>query len=489
MDSDRAKRFTYIDLFSGCGGLSLGLEKAGFELALAVEKSDMAAETFYHNFIKRIDSDEAWEHFCALTPLEQAKQKLVVNEVGCLLENKPLQKWLVSQDIDLIAGGPPCQGFSMAGRRNPDDVRNKLPWQFLEIVELIQPKAVIIENVVGMSHDFLKHDQEAPFNQLKKALEAIGPGYKAQQVQLNAMHFGAPQHRPRVLLLALRADMASDYKFFDGIWRSDFDQGELAEDRPDFAPVASYFSKNIRTVRDALWDIDNDGYKYGADNKKYFQPSGILARDLRQDLIWMPANISKSKGSTKLPNHILRNHADHIQERFRLYQVLRDCGIPSRVLNIPKKHKASEANALIQDLLSKVQGEFVAPDGVKIAKNKKELVDLILSLGTKKHSQRPLRWDEPSPTVVSLPDDFVHPSSPRTLTVRELARFQTFPDSFIFRAKETTGSHRRRFEVPQYTQVGNAVPPIMAEAIGRAMAKILGESILIEKRPRKIAYA
>ena len=96
-----------------------------------------------------------------------------------------------------------------------------------------------------------------------------------------------------------------------------------------------------------------------------------------------------------------------------------------------------------------------SPDGCTIAKNIDELVTLIIDLGTKKHSQRPLNWDSPAPTVVSLPDDFVHPSQPRTLTVREMARFQSFPDSFEFRAKETTGSLRRRFEVPQYTQVGN----------------------------------
>jgi DNA (cytosine-5)-methyltransferase 1 len=76
---------------------------------------------------------------------------------------------------------------------------------------------------------------------------------------------------------------------------------------------------------------------------------------------------------------------------------------------------------------------------------------------------------------VSLPDDFVHPVEPRVPTVRELARFQSFPDSFEFRAKETTGAHRRRFEVPQYTQVGNAVPPLLARALGVHLHAILGE--------------
>ena len=108
-----------------------------------------------------------------------------------------------------------------------------------------------------------------------------------------------------------------------------------------------------------------------------------------------------------------------------------------------------------------------------IAQTKKELVEVIMQLGTKKHSQRPLNWNSQSPTVVSLPDDYVHPDDPRTLTVREMARFQSFPDAFEFRAKETTGSLRRRFEVPQYTQVGNAVPPKMAKAVGAAIKAAL----------------
>lgn len=481
------KKLTYIDLFAGCGGLSLGLERAEFELALAVEKSDMAAETFYHNFVKRLKSKEEWQEFCSKTPLEQAKEKIVVDEVARLLDDKELQDWLLEQDIDLIAGGPPCQGFSMAGSRNPKDVRNKLPWQFLEIIELIQPKAVIIENVVGMSRNFVKHDQESPFNQLKMALEEIGPGYKAQQVQLNAMHFGAAQHRPRVLILAVRSDLAQSYKFFEGIWRSDFDQEEMQDERPDLAPIATHFDGDIQTVKDALWDINDQGYKYRKDNKRYTGDHGSLAQSLRQDRTWMPDHIEKISEPATLQNHILRNHADHIKERFRLYQVLRDCGVSSRVLNIPKKHNETEAKALIQELLIGIKKSFIAPDGTKIAKDKKSLAELIITLGTKKHSQRPLDWAAPSPTVVSLPDDFVHPSQPRTLTVRELARFQSFPDSFIFRSKETTGSHRRRFEVPQYTQVGNAVPPLMAEAIGHRIMQALTSSFETQEKQLKAA--
>ena len=142
-----SKPFKYIDLFAGCGGLSLGLEAAGFELEMAVEKSDMAAETFYHNLINRIPSKKFWDDYAAEhSSIEvQAKNKLIVKELRELLDNKKILKSLKSNDIDLIAGGPPCQGFSLAGRRNPDDIRNQLPWQFIELVEHINPKMVLID--------------------------------------------------------------------------------------------------------------------------------------------------------------------------------------------------------------------------------------------------------------------------------------------------------------------------------------------------------
>jgi DNA (cytosine-5)-methyltransferase 1 len=102
-----------------------------------------------------------------------------------------------------------------------------------------------------------------------------------------------------------------------------------------------------------------------------------------------------------------------------------------------------------------------------------DLVDLAYSLATKKHSQKVLAWRAPARTVVTLPDDYVHPLEPRIFTVREMARFQGFPDQFEFLGKETTGSDRRRFEVPQYSQVGNAVSPWLALAVGRMMRRIL----------------
>lgn len=479
----------YIDLFSGCGGLSLGLEKAGFELVLAVEKSDMAAETFFHNLVERIRDKKDWHEFCGLPVKKQAEKKIVVNAVGTLLADKELLTKLKKQEIDLVAGGPPCQGFSMAGRRNPNDIRNKLAWEFLDVVTAIQPKAVLIENVIGMSRDFVKHGKEAPFNQLKMALEQGKPAYRVQQVVVNAMHFGVPQHRPRVMLLAIRSDLATDFKFFDKIWKTSAEEANLPQSqRPDIVPIATHFGTDIRTVRDAIWDIDNTGYKHSAAHAAYLKDKGSYARDLRQDRIWMHESVRKSHDPHVLHNHTLRRHSIQIAKRFRLYQVLGEAEIPPKILNIPRQYDDAEASELLKAALKHVENTaFNAPDGITIANNKSELVRLILELGTKKHSQRPLQWNLPAPTVVSLPDDFVHPQLPRTFSVRELARFQSFPDSFVFRAKETTGSHRRRFEVPQYTQVGNAVPPLMAEAVGRTIKSLLRSASMAKRRVRSAA--
>lgn len=465
---------TYVDLFAGCGGLSLGLEKAGFSLELAVEKSDMAAETFYHNFIEPITDQAKWKRFSALsTTVEtQAESKIVVKQLSEVLKCQPLLDKLRSKDIDLVAGGPPCQGFSLAGRRNPADIRNRLPWEFLAFVEAVAPKAVIIENVSGMSQNFNKHGQESPFDQLRLALMQTGIGYDVQPALLNAMHFGAPQHRPRVMLIGLRRDIseATGYRASETTWRSEFDRiGSVAfSERPKIAPVTTHFGNEIITVADAISDLSDAGYRRKTNLSEF-------AEEMRGDDDWMPSSVRNKRKNSGLLNHTLRKHADHIKDRFRIYQYFRDQGIHSKTLGIPKLTDATEdgKRLLIEEALKDAKFPAVSPDNKVIAKNLGELIELIMSLGTKKHSQRPLAWSSPSPTIVSLPDDYVHPEVPRTMTVREMARFQSFPDSFEFRAKETTGSLRRRVEVPQYTQVGNAVPPKMAKAVGLSVKTAL----------------
>lgn len=476
----------YIDLFAGCGGLSLGLEKAGFELVAAVEKSPMAAETFYHNFIKRIESDDEWKSYCSLPIEEQFNRKLIVNEVGEMLKNDSIMESLESEGVDLIAGGPPCQGFSMAGRRDPSDIRNLLPQQFLEVVEKVRPKAVLIENVVGIRQNFNKHGEKAPIEQINSMLQAIWPGYVTQLVEVNAMHFGVPQHRPRIMLLGLRKDIADnlDIVSWEGFWKSsyEFDPTQAKQSRPTLAPVATF--KNPRTVKEALWDLTTGDYALPVADAKYNGQEASYAKTMRRPGDWMPVATRSEKQSKKPANQSLRKHAEHIADRFRLYQLFQLFGVPVKIFNTAANADIpyNEKRQLIIGELQKVSYPAKAPDGKVLAKNADELFERIMQLTTKKHSQRPLKWDAPSPTVLSLPDDFVHPTEPRTMTVREMARLQSFPDSFEFRAKETTGSLRRRFEVPQYTQVGNAVPPLLGEAAGKNFYDLLVRAL---HKPKK----
>ena len=243
------KTLTYIDLFSGCGGFAVGLERAGFELLLAVEKSDMAAETFCHNFISRINSKSEWTEYCKLSLAEQVRRKLAVTEVRSVLDDCSSVKFLRECEVDLLVGGPPCQGFSMAGRRNPSDARNRLPWEFIEMVEKVRPKAVVIENVVGIRQDFAKYNRESPFEKLRRVLETTEPGYSVQAVELNAKHFGVPQHRPRVMLLGLRKDVADTLGVSSGtaIWKSAEDHSSFTWRRPVFGTkshVRQWFDAN-----------------------------------------------------------------------------------------------------------------------------------------------------------------------------------------------------------------------------------------------------
>ena len=465
-------RHNYIDLFAGCGGLSLGLRQAGFELRLAVEKSEMAAETYYHNLIEPIPSQEFWSEFSSIekSVSEQAGKKLVVKPLSAVLGNDKLMEKLASEGIDLVAGGPPCQGFSLAGRRKHDDERNKLAWEFLEFVERVNPKAVLIENVAGMRLGFKKQGLETTFEQLRTALETTGRGYKVQPMLLNAMHFGVPQHRPRVLLVAVRVDIASSQEMIlsSKTWRSgNFDAAQALDfpKRPTLAPEPMTLDKAIVTVRHAISDLTQNGYT----TKKNFKLSPY-AEEMRTDVSWMP----KAKPVSKLHNQETRKHSEKVKSRFRLYQALSASGISPEVISLPLvEDKKKDTTILVAAALAGVKYPLKAPDGKVLARSKNELIKLVFHLATKKHSQRALFWSQPSQTVLSIPDDFVHPKQARTLTVREMARFQSFPDAFVFRSKVTTGGKKRKTEVPQYTQVGNAVPPKMAKAIALTLREVL----------------
>lgn len=457
--------YNYVDLFSGCGGLSLGIERSGGELQLAVEKSDMASYTFYANFIDESIDDDSWKSYVKSSIENQVDNRVAVSALRDVLDNKPAMSKLADSGIDVVVGGPPCQGFSLAGRRNPDDVRNKLPWEYLEFVKATSPKVVVIENVVGMSHKF-SPGEDAPFVQLQQALRETRPGYEVQGVAVNAVHYGAPQNRPRLMIIGLRKDVAEErgIKSTGRLWRSRFTDDPKFEAAPALAPAPTVSSTESPTIADAIADLQ----------KVIEEPDTLRASRFHDETssrtLWgLPeSHIERSE----LPNQSERNHNESTKQRFRVYQWLRDNGLQPRLLSqLSGGSEAAESNVISQ--LSRAAYPAKAPDGTVLASSADEMLQLMSSLKTKKHSQKALEWDKPARTVVTLPDDYVHPSEPRIFTVREMARFQGFPDDFEFRGKETTGSLRRRFEVPQYSQVGNAVSPFLSFAVGTMIKGIL----------------
>lgn len=476
---------TLIDLFAGAGGLSLGLEATGFDSVLAVEASVMAAETYFRNFVDR--DMAAWDQHRRDADLEaQIGRGVAVCKTSAVLgQIEAVHRLLNGQRLDLLAGGPPCQGFSLAGMRDPADQRNQLPFEFLRFVDELKPRAVLIENVVGIGLSFTRIPGTAPLEQLRDALRE--KGYLAQILEVNSRDFGVPQYRPRVMIAALglddvqrlRPDVPLErlHELSTERWSSSrpslAPQLPLLEmpafGQPLLAPVA-FLDESRPTVSDALDDLD--GYSHA--------PSGYVRR-LNERLRPSAGQDPGGPG-----NHVLRRHSPRTMLRFRLHLALTRYGIKGNIFSLGSRVSRDEARERLLQILrqSCVPAPLVFegapirdPDtGADIGHNHQTLVDALLRLSTLKHSQRALVGDQPSPTLLSLPDDFVHHREPRTLTVREMARLQSFPDTFRFYSKETTGGKKRKTEVPQYTQVGNAVPPLMAYRVGMRLLELLSGS-------------
>jgi len=435
----------YLDLFSGAGGMSLGFKSVGFELVLTIEKSPMAGETFYHNFIEQIDSELQWKSYLNKSKECQIDSGLYVGPTSDILDSEELFKKLKekSQDLDLIVGGPPCQGFSMAGKRDKNDIRNELPWEFLEYVSRLEPKFVLIENVTGIRNKF-NNEELTPLEQIKKVLEEkLSSKYKVQALELNANDYGVPQNRKRVFLLGVRKDIAIklNCKFTKDIWNS-------SKEPIDLSPKESKSEK--LTVNDAF------------SNEKYIS-------SLEETF----GSFIKHSNSGVNLNHIERKHSDKVVERFKLYQLLKEININRGILKLASSY--TENKVEIKRILSDIEYPIMDMNNNIYAKSVDEFILKIIPLATKKQSQKPLDLNKPSPTVMSMPDDVIHPTIPRAVTVREQARFQSFPDRFEFKSKETTGGKMRKIEVPQFTQVGNAVPPLLARAIAMLIKDLINK--------------
>ena len=392
--------FTYIDIFAGCGGLSLGLYKSGWHGLFAIEKSPMAFETLKHNLIDK-KKHFKWPAWLPKTPHE-------INEVLVNYE-KELEK--LRGKVDLVVGGPPCQGFSLAGRRNEADSRNKLIDSYIKFISLVNPKMLFFENVKGFTIGFKKKNSRgtAYSNYVVEELKKLG--YEIEGRIIDFSEFGVPQRRKRFILVGLKA--GDPCKFFDLIIR--IKVSFLKKKGLNVNNSVKSAISDLERVNGEVSSISYRGFKEGV----YSEPMNNYQKYLRKDC------------NHNLPDsHRFANHTMKTIEKFN--HILENCS---------RNEAINESTKRIFEL--------------------------------KKKYTIPLDMDQKSPTLTTLPDDYIHYSEPRILTVREYARIQTFDDWFEIKGKYTTGGKLRRVEVPRYTQVGNAIPPLFGELAGNVLKGLL----------------
>lgn len=402
---------TYIDLFSGCGGFSLGLGNAGWQGVFAVEKDPMAFQTFKHNLI-----DGKYNHFNWPEWLPQQE-----TTIQALLKDYKNQLHDLRDKVDLIAGGPPCQGFSLAGRRNAKDPRNKLSNEYAKMVKIISPKYLVLENVRGFNSTFKDSEgnkAKKPYSMvLKGRLERLG--YKVFTDYLHSEEYGVPQKRTRFIMIGIRKD----------IYEKKVCPFELLESiRPDFLKRKK-LPKTPISVKMAIGDLEIT--KSNLVHHSGTEKSGFKKIDYIPPVKLNPFQNAMRNGlNGSKPNGLrIARHKPSTIAKFKYIQ------------------------------------EICRP-GLGLTDHQKE------KIGTKKQVISVLDPNKPSRTLTTLPDDLLHYSEPRILTVRENARIQSFPDDFDFRGKYTTGGDRRTLECPRYTQVGNAVPPFLGEVLGTLINRL-----------------
>lgn len=531
----------YIELFAGCGGLSLGLRSAEGKMLLANELSPMASETFAYNLL---DEDLA-ELATAILPIKKdlktkwLSSRYKSSDLSARLRENPqkypaagegecdlpsngvglkgslivgsvvdLNTWLVDSrnnmaleqlkqgfgtgNVDLVSGGPPCQSFSLAGMREYTNYRNILPSEFAKFVEIVQPKFALLENVSGILSPF-KVDGKSiyawfevaqAFAQIgKDKLKEIG-GYVPLCLHINAKFAGVAQNRPRFIMLSFRRDvferlkgkmlgknlelLQSSENFFDkvraglSVYPEDLPVHDAHKDPTIFKGtfLESLISYEQPSVHAAIDDLRSSGLRRSSYVTRI---NDILGSHLKQH---------------PRTNHVARTHSFEVQRRFRIYQVL---SLVSPEVSWDVSQILNRKKQILQDRSweeLRQHGYYIREgDAFRPFETRLELENFLVKHQTGKHSQKALKSGQPAPAALSIPDDKCHyhedPQNLRTLTVREMARIQSFPDNFVFRSKATTGGAQRKYEVPQYTQVGNAVPPLLGRALGQIVRELL----------------
>jgi DNA (cytosine-5)-methyltransferase 1 len=342
-------KLKFIDLFSGCGGFSKGLEMAGHKCLLGVDFNQDAVDSF------------------AVNHPHAVAQCIDIHK----LTKPKLQKLIDFNEVDMVIGGPPCQGFSTVGRGDVNDQRNSLFKQFVRIVRLTQPKVVLFENVTGMLAKKNQKILKAVFREFEKL------GYCMDARVMSSEEYGVPSKRRRAIIMGVK----------DGI--------------PSFPKVThgERGSYKLQTVKDAFSSIQCvDG--------SIFNHEPELAQ--------------------------LKNKLD-IK---RLLRIPEGCGI---------RYEKDQKKYLTKSLYYDVNWETLREGRFRQTKLQR------------------LSFNKPAPTILTSRTMYFHPVEPRYLTCREAASCQSFPNDFVFKGSQTS----------VFRQIGNAVPPMMARAIGMEVSKMI----------------
>jgi DNA (cytosine-5)-methyltransferase 1 len=398
------KKNTFLDLFTGCGGLSEGFYKQYFKSLSHVEIDKDSCETIRQRL-----------KFYNYSNIDQNVLEKDINDIDTI---ELIKSNINNVDVDVIVGGPPCQSFSSLGRAKDKDSMRNDPRNFLfesykRILDLIKPKIFVFENVTGLLSAKLGNQQT-----INVILEKLSENYnlinEPSEMVLNSCDYGVPQIRKRVFLIGLRKDI--NYKI-ESIYKNIIKTHYL----PCSKPMDTIGKIKYVTVKDAIGDLPS--LKPGEGNK-------LVNHSVKNWNDYLKK--IRNKNDIILLDHIVRTHNYLDRQRFK---------------------EMSKNNWVFQELLEK------RPD---LNHEKKRVFN---------NSYVVQFWDKPSRTIIAHlykdGNQFIHPDhkQERTLTVREAARLQSFPDDFLFSGSRTQ----------QYKQIGNAVPPLMAEAIAKSIKKALKE--------------
>lgn len=429
LNSD-TKANTYIDFFAGCGGLSLGLGQAGWNGVFAIEKDPMAFASFHKNLVENGASHRHFKNW----PSWLTQEPHAIEDV---LENEAMIEHLkaLSGNITLVAGGPPCQGFSVAGARNGNDPRNLLVFKQIEAIKILKPIFAIVENVTGFERKFVSRPingvdvTESVADRATREIESLG--YNVGKVMINAADYGVPQVRKRVILFAVSKEFAGT-----------IDASRLLQDV--LLKVGKEQRKRFHLSTDRYVNVEE------------------AVSDLAGDETVVDPEFPNYKTCKYLP-------------ATSAYQELMRKNCPE--LEIPTCHRFNNHSAKVVALYSKVHREKL------VGRLSKEF---LYENGCHSNKRFVLDTTLPCSTLTTAPEELIHYKHPRVVTLREMARLQSFPDDFSFCGRYTLNGPARGVDVPRNAQIGNAIPPLVGRALGIALQRIM--KMVLEDDPALRKY-